>query len=449
LALSGKGEEMNQNSDLIERMVDDGKIDKVEKIIETDEGASRTPDAFVPPTVEGYSTQLPAVGIHFGVPEEVYHAWPALSNSGIRKLAASPTLFYMTTPWLKAPEQEEEEEKAWAVIGKAYHARILEGREVFNQRFCNKLEKKAVEGLLTTVSDLQAAIVKAGHQPLDKIPTGEVKQAKNSTVDIPITRAAKKEDYVAQLLAINPDAPIWEECQRRYEEANAGRTQLAYEIMERIEIAAAMIERHEELSVALSGGHPEVSLFWYDPKTGVPMKARVDYLKIKMMVDLKSYENKFELSPENAIRKAISNQRYSLQPCVYLEAAQAVKALIRETSGKGTVWKWQLDVQEKLSCWTWKAATDELLAWALKWAARTEEPEWLWVFQQKGVAPITRGILFPRGGTNRLLFDEIVSRMKRRFKQFAEGFGTDTWLDLAPIDDTFADEDISPYSSEI
>jgi hypothetical protein len=42
-----------------------------------------------------------------------------------------------------------------------------------------------------------------------------------------------------------------------------------------------MIERHEELSKAFSRGHAEVSLFWYCPKTGVPMKMRVDYLKLK------------------------------------------------------------------------------------------------------------------------------------------------------------------------
>lgn len=430
-----------QNSDLIERMVDEGKIDKVEKIIETD-AAAPPPAAFVHPVAEGYATQLPSPGIHFGVPDEVYHAWPALSCSGIRKLAASPTLFYMSARWLN-PSYEEQEERAWANIGKAYHARILEGRDAFNARFCVKLEKDSIEGLLETVSDLQAAICKAGGQPVDKIETGEVKQHARTGADIPITRTAKKEDYVEQLLALVPDAPIWEECCRRYDEVNEGRIQLPYDVIERIEIAAMMIERHDELSKAVSGGHAEVSLFYYCPKTGVPMKARVDYLKLKVMVDLKSYENKFELSPDYAIPKAIANNRYPLQPSVYLEAAQAAKALIRE-HGDGCIWTYFPD-RNKLDIEHHKRNIE----WALKWAARTEEPEWLWIFQQKGIAPITRGIYYPKGGTTRLLFDEIVSRAKKRFREFAAAFGTDTWLDIAPINDTFADEDIAPWASDI
>jgi hypothetical protein len=52
----------------------------------------------------------------------------------------------------------EPEEKAWANVGKAYHARILEGREAFNERFCVKLEKHAIEGLCVTIDDIKKRI---------------------------------------------------------------------------------------------------------------------------------------------------------------------------------------------------------------------------------------------------------------------------------------------------
>lgn len=403
-------------NDLIDGMVADGKLDKVEKIIETgEESAPPSPALFVPPVADGYATQLPSPGIHFGVPDEVYHSWPALSCSGIRKLAASPTLFYMSTRWLN-PSFEEPEEKAWANIGKAYHARILEGRDALNERFCVKLDKAAIPGLCVTIEDIQARIVEHHRAEL---------------------RKGKKEVQIAHLLELEPDAPIWEECQRRYDEENAGRCQLPYEVIERIEIAAAMIERHDELRVVFSGGHPEVSFFWICPKTGIPMKARVDYLKLKIMVDLKSYENMLELSPESAVRKAIANKRYPLQPSVYFEGAQAVKALIRDSEGAA------------IYAADGTAAPNDLREWAIKWAQREEEPAWLWVFQQKGIAPITRGIFYPKGGTTRILYDEIVSRMKKRFREFAQTFGTDIWLDVAPIDDTFADEDIPPWAMDI
>jgi hypothetical protein len=407
---------MSENTEqVIERLVDEGKLETVAQTIGDKPQSPPDSEAFLPPTVDNYPTPLPAVGIHFGVPDSVYHSWPALSASGIRKLAASPTLFYMTTPWLH-PAEEEEEEKAWATIGKAYHARILEGKAAFDERYCIKLEKSAVEGLCCTIDDIKKRLDEV-HGVLPK--------------------GTRKDDFVNQLLAIEPDAPIWEKVQERYEEANGGRTQLAYEIVERIEIAAAMIERHEELSQALSGGYPEVSLFWYCPKTGVPMKARADYLKLKLIVDLKSYENKLSLSPEAATRKAIANNRYALQPSVYFEAVNEVRAIVRE-HGRAAIFVGEENLQ----------STPEV-DWAIKWAAREEEPEWLWCFQQKGVAPITRGIFYPKGGTTRMLYDEMVSRMKKRFRQFATTFGTDTWLDIAPIDDTFSDEDIPPWSTDI
>jgi hypothetical protein len=419
------------NNDLIDRMVEDGKLATVREELEKDEAKPTEPPElrFVPPTVEGYPVQLPAVGIHFGVPDSVYHAWPALSCSGIRKLAASPTLFYMETPWLCEPEEDEEDEKLWAIVGHAYHARILEGSEAFNQRFCVALEKKAVPDLCVTIDDIKRRISEVH----EKVPFGKVKG-----------------DFVKQLLELEPDAPIWEEVQKRYDIQNEGRTQLKWEVIRRIEIAAAMIEKHEELRKTVTGGHAEVSLFWYCPMTGVPMKARVDYLKLSAVVDLKSYENKLQLSPEAAIRKAIANNRYPLQPSVYLEGITEVRKLLRNAklTSHAHVYEWQLldeETKEEGS----GPASDELLRWADRWAEKEQEPEWIWVFQQKGVAPITRGIMYPKGGTTRILYDEIVSRMKKRFRQWCETFGTDTWLDVAPIDDTFSDEDIPNWAMDI
>jgi hypothetical protein len=48
--------------------------------------SSGTP--FVMPVLDGYPVDFPEPGIYFGVPDEVYHAIPALSASGIKKLAA-------------------------------------------------------------------------------------------------------------------------------------------------------------------------------------------------------------------------------------------------------------------------------------------------------------------------------------------------------------------------
>jgi hypothetical protein len=70
------------------------------------------------------------------------------------------------------------------------------------------------------------------------------------------------------------------------------------------------------------------------------------------------------------------------------------------------------------------------------------------VFQQKGDAPITRGVFYPLAGTTHMITCDIVLSVKRKFRTFSETFGTDPWLDTAPIY-TIADEDIPPQATEI
>jgi hypothetical protein len=85
-----------------------------------------------------------------------------------------------------------------------------------------------------------------------------------------------------------------------------------------------------EVRHAFRDGYPEVVLIWHCPKTGVPMKARVDYLKLKAIVDLKSIANQRERSLENAIRFEIASYNYNVQPAVYSEGVEAVRKLVRE-----------------------------------------------------------------------------------------------------------------------
>ena len=197
----------------------------------------------------------------------------------------------------------------------------------------------------------------------------------------------------------------------------------------------SMIERDPEAKTAFRDGHAEVVLLWHCPTTGVPMKAKVDYLKMGEMIDLKSIANQRELSIENCIRFAIASYKYNIQPVVYFEGAAEVRKLIRK---RGSVVIHQCDGSGR------ESVTD----WAQRWAKHEEPDEWLWMFQQKGEAPITRGVRFPRGG----VVDEdtryMVERAKKLFLRFSEVFGTAPWLDTAPVY-TIADEDVPRAATEI
>lgn len=387
---------------------------------------------FYPPVLPE-TPDLPPPGIYFGMPEEEYHALPALSSHGIKHLASSPMLFWARASWLSAKRHKAEaeralEERQHQVVGKAYHCRIMEGRDEFDRRFAIDLSEEECADALVHTDQIKAAITGAGEKPVAKVPD----QLPDNGGEY--MRTAKKADWIAQLLDIDPAAKILDVMQERHRAAHQGKNFISREAFEQIEIAAKMIDDDPEVRHAFRDGYPEVVLIWTCPRTGVPMKARVDYLKLRAIVDLKSIANQRERSLEQAIRFEIASYHYNIQPSVYAEGVEIVRRLVKEVGRRAI----HLHNQ---------SGDDAIAEWTLKWAAQTDL-EWLWVFQQKGDAPVTRGVFYPLAGTTRMVTDEIVRQQKRRFRQFSETFGTDPWVDVRPIYD-LADEDLPASATEI
>ena len=243
-------------------------------------------------------------GVFFGLPEDEYHGALALSATGIKALRLDPMAWWSQSPL--NPNRKEEESVAMK-IGKAFHARIVEGFEVFAQRYAAPLEPEAYPQALRTVSDLTAAL--ARH--LQKPPARAVKA-----------------DLIRQLLAVEPEAQIWDEMVRRHAEIHEGKIMLDASLIEQIEIAAGRIEDHPSLGRAFRDGEPEVSVFWVDEATGVPCKSRFDYLKPRAIVDLKSFALRDTL-PDKAIVQAVCRYKYHLQAAFYLRAAAELPRLVR------------------------------------------------------------------------------------------------------------------------
>jgi hypothetical protein len=61
------------------------------------------------------------------------------------------------------------------------------------------------------------------------------------------------------------------------------------------------------------------------------------------------------------------------------------------------------------------------------------EKTFVYVFQQKGVAPIARGKSFPRSLTNCLLAQAQCEAAKQTYRTCSETFGTDPWITSEPI----------------
>lgn len=378
----------------------------------------------------------PALGIHFNMPEELYHELPCASKTHLVNLAASPTIFW-AQGWLnrdKVLDKREKvakaikDEKLYRVVGKAYHAMILEGRQAYESRFYVAPDPREHPKALRLVDEIKQAITERNGKPV-------------TTVDVEgepgKTRRASKDDWVAQLVAMDRTAEVWDDIMARAQRMAGTRAMISVDDDRQIRIAARMIAQDPQLAKAFKGGFPEVTLIWRDPRQGVLMKARVDYLKLRLVVDLKSFQNTQKRSIRRAIIRTLSENNYAFQPAVYLQGVEEVRKLIRDHGASAI--HLHGDMGDRAG---------EATEFAFRWAKVTDPDRWLWCFQQKGDAPVTRGYYHPLATTYHSIAVQTMVEAVRTFRRCAEIYGTDPWLDLEEIDD-LTEEELPLWSLDI
>lgn len=434
------------------------------------------------PRLEG-TPPFPEPGIYFGYPEELYHAHHAVSFSGLKRLSVSSMNYWADS--VLNPDREERE-AAFFDFGKAIHCLVLEGEECYLARYAVDLDladykddpplvstdeiKNAIGKFFETVpvrpqgrskqdfidqlfelgAKYHVTINPEGDVPTLKARIGEFEEPMpvKPVTRVPeeqadgtvLMRPAVKDDLANQLLALDPDARVWEKMLTAHRAANPGKTFIDARTERRVRIAARMILAHDEISLAVKGGYPEVSIFWHCAETGVPCKARIDYLKMRMIVELKSFANQQGKPIDRAIESTIASQRYNVQHCLYEEAVMEARKMIRGAIGE------HVPIYD-MSGRTLETGGKELIDWCVKWAMQMDPPAWLFIFQQTGLAPVTRGKLLPRGTVFSVTMSRIAS-LKREWAECAATFGTDPWVDAVPIDE-IEDEAIPLYATEI
>lgn len=447
----------------------------------TAQPAEQIAEPVLPPVLEG-QPDFPEVGIYFGMDEETYHAIPALSSSGIKKLAASSMDFWANS-WLN-PDKEERQSR-FLDYGKAAHVFVLEGEEEYLSRYAVDLDPADFEGkpMLISTAEIKAAIGRFTElRPVS--PEGTTKQVLIDQLDAlgqrhgkpvdlegtvpqlkdrirqfeeeqpvsPVSRvstydddgneisvAASKGDWIAQLLSLDPDALIWDDLMNQHHTRHAGKTMIRVIDDHRIRLAARMIQAHPEIGKRFQSGHPEVSVFWFCPVTGAPMKSRFDWVDVDGTTDLKTFSNKSGDPVDHAIERTIASYRYNIQHCVYDEAAEAAKAMVRESG--------QLVVFSKDDCGVDQHM--ERVDFCERWCGFEEPNDFVFVFQQSGQAPVTRGKRMPREamgvfGTTQRRIEEL----KRFWVMNVEVYGLDPWVDTQPIT-MIEDEEIPMWATRI
>lgn len=79
----------------------------------------------------------------------------------------------------------------------------------------------------------------------------------------------------------------------------------------------AVARRHPRVADLLAEGQPEQSLFWTDAETGVPCRARLDWLRSDAVVDYKSSTS----AAPGHIAKVVADFGYHVQAAMYLAGA--------------------------------------------------------------------------------------------------------------------------------
>ncbi len=170
-----------------------------------------------------------------GMPNEVYHKMPALSNSGLKTLLDCPSKYY----YKYLSGEYIPKEKPYFKIGKAAHSYILEGRKKFLKTYWTnpyyKLTKEEKIALLNSI----------GYD-------GNLKSLKVDEINELLFELNGIEKKEIELTPLELNQVI---------------------------LMARAINNDTKAKNALSAkGESELSLFWQDEKTGVWLKCRPDFL---------------------------------------------------------------------------------------------------------------------------------------------------------------------------
>jgi hypothetical protein len=137
-------------------------------------------------------------------------------------------------------------------------------------------------------------------------------------------KGTRKDQIIEQVRAVDPTVPIWDLIQDECDASNAGKRIGCKAEFERVRAAAEALRSEPVIADILRNGEPEVSLFAEDPQTGVPLKARLDWLSDNYILDLKTFKQKHGKSIDQSVADAIYYEGYFRQAYIYATLHQQI-----------------------------------------------------------------------------------------------------------------------------
>jgi len=223
---------------------------------------------------------------------EEYDAAPGLSNSGMRDLSVSPLRYWYR--WVN-PDRVPDEPTPEMRFGQALHCAVLEP-DIFDARYAREISAEDIPDCLITMDDLRTWLQSKGLS----------------------STAKRKAELVERALAHDPNAPILDVLTERHAATHAGKTMLGSADWQRLARAATILRDEPKLIEILdSEGSSEAALFAADPDTGIPLKARLDWVAPNCTLDIKTFAQKRGKSIEKSVADAILYEQYYRQAYFY------------------------------------------------------------------------------------------------------------------------------------
>lgn len=314
-------------------------------------------------------------GIYFGLDEDTYHALPWCGSGDIKLLAYNPQDYWAKSAMNPLNEEEDAKTSAAKIFGSAIHAAILYGDETYKRRY--GYVEKDTNKTGVSAEGLKAWIKGQGAEP----------------------RKLKEDNerYIAETWGVTLIPERWNE---------------------QILKSAATMRANPYLIPAFTGGFPEVSIFWIEE--GVPCKCRIDYLKIKASVDLKSFRGKDRLMElDRMVLQDIFKYRYDAQAAHYTDGRLAAAELF----AAGKVFVADTDPTDPIPN---VRPSDDWLAKCLG----NPEPGWVWVFYKADGAPIAKSYQTGFKGAAMEAGRVVKRRALTNYQSMMEKFGTGPWVNI-------------------
>lgn len=217
-----------------------------------------------------------------GMPSEIYHKMPALSNSGLKTLINCPAKYY----YKYLSGEYEPKEKPYYKIGKAAHKYILEGKEEFEKEYW--------------------------HNPYSEMKKDEL---------IELLKTFGYDDSIKKMLVADLMELVLKEANIEPKAIHLTASEL-----NQVVCMARAIKSDTKANNALSKkGESELSIFWQDEKTGVWLKCRPDYLpyECKQVPDYKTTES----ADPNTFFNSFIKYGYHVQAAMYRMGIKAVTGI--------------------------------------------------------------------------------------------------------------------------